>query len=80
MFALYLKMGNKNYYVVTSGRKCGIFRNWHSVQMSVNKYSGQCYKGFATIGEALAFWRESHGDNTPEIFDDVNEESDTRSD
>ncbi|MDO0821430.1 ribonuclease H family protein [Desulfosporosinus nitroreducens] len=53
-------MAKKNYYVVKSGHKLGIFNNWPECQASVKGYKGALYKGFETKAEALE-WQNDEG-------------------
>ena len=45
------------YYVVFEGRVPGIYEKWEDCKKQVHKFSGNCYKGFATREEAEAKWR-----------------------
>jgi len=42
----------KNYYVVWSGRKTGIFNAWEECEESVKNYPNNGYKGVNTLEEA----------------------------
>lgn len=45
------------WYVVFEGRVPGVYEKWEDCQKQVNKFSGNCYKGYATRQEAVAKWR-----------------------
>ena len=45
----------KNFYAITNGRKCGIFKHWSQVKPLVDKYPGGAYKGHATLNKAISF-------------------------
>lgn len=45
------------YYVVFEGRVPGIYEEWEDCKYQVHKFSGNCYKGYATRQQAEAAWR-----------------------
>ena len=45
------------WYVVYKGRVTGVYEKWEDCQKQVNKFSGNCYKGYVTRQEAVAKWR-----------------------
>ncbi|KAK3088050.1 hypothetical protein FSP39_013988 [Pinctada imbricata] len=49
------KSSEKNFYAVSRGKSCGIFRQWSQVKPLVDKFPGVAYKGFSTLQEAIAF-------------------------
>jgi len=53
-YALSVEM---TWYVVFEGRVPGVYEKWEDCQKQVNKFSGNCYKGYATRQEAVAKWR-----------------------
>ena len=44
-------------YVVFEGRVPGVYDEWEDCKQQVHKFSGNCYKGYATREEAVAKWR-----------------------
>jgi viroplasmin and RNaseH domain-containing protein len=44
-------------YVVYKGWVPGLYDEWVDYQKQVHKFSGNCYKGYATREEAAAKWR-----------------------
>lgn len=51
------------YYVVFEGRVPGIYEEWEDCKYQVHKFSGNCYKGYATRQEADAKWRNYQSKN-----------------
>jgi ribonuclease HI len=49
-------MAKKNYYVVKSGRKTGIFKTWAECNAQIKGFSGAVYKGFEALAEAEAYF------------------------
>ena len=45
------------YYMVFEGRVPGVYEEWEDCKKQVHKFSGNCYKGYATRQEAEAKWR-----------------------
>ena len=45
----------KNYYAISKGKTCGIFKQWSQAKPLVDKYSGAAYKGFVTLEKAIKF-------------------------
>ena len=45
------------YYVVLEGQVPGVYKEWEDCQKQVHKFSGNCYKEYATKHEAVAKWR-----------------------
>lgn len=46
---------NKQFYAVAAGRKKGIFTEWSLCNQQVDKFSGQCFRGFDSIEECEEF-------------------------
>ena len=51
------------YYVVFEGRVPGVYDEWEDCKKQVHKFSGNCYKGYATRQEAEAKWRNHQSKN-----------------
>ncbi len=47
------------YYVVVSGLRIGIFDNWERCREQVDRFKGNCYKGFYSLEEAVSFAKQS---------------------
>ena len=45
------------YYVVFEGRVPGVYEEWEDCKKQVHKFSGNCYKGYATRQEVVSKWR-----------------------
>ena len=45
-------------YVVFESRVPGVYDEWGDCKQQVYKFSGNCYKGYATREEAVAKWRD----------------------
>jgi ribonuclease HI len=67
-------MPKKKFYAVAIGRKPGIYTEWsgeHGAQRQIIRFSGQNFKGFETLKEAEAYYKEfsrtdQNGTNTSE--------------
>jgi ribonuclease HI len=44
-------------YVVYRGRVPGVYVHWENCLKQVNKFKGNNYKGYKTMAEAEAWWR-----------------------
>ncbi|KAK9145930.1 hypothetical protein Sjap_005833 [Stephania japonica] len=49
----------KKWYVVFKGRETGVFDSWDACSRSVNGYSGNSYKSYQTLEEALFAYEKS---------------------
>ncbi|KAK9090741.1 hypothetical protein Sjap_023918 [Stephania japonica] len=49
----------KKWYVVFKGRETGVFESWDACSRSVNGYSGNSYKSYQTLEEALFAYEKS---------------------
>ncbi|MCW8996932.1 MAG: ribonuclease H family protein [Psychromonas sp.] len=47
----------KKYYVVWQGRETGIFDDWESCKIQIDRFAGAKYKSFKTLAEAQAAFR-----------------------
>ena len=47
------RSSTKKYYAVSKGRLVGIFEEWSSVKNSTEGHSGNCYKGYPSLDEAI---------------------------
>lgn len=63
-------MAKKNFYVVTIGRKPGIYTTWAECEKQVKGFSGASFKGFSLYDDAYA---HLHGSTTktPEVTNDL---------
>ena len=52
-----MKKARYRYYVIIQGYKKGITDNWTLCQRYVNGYSGNHYKGFRRLGEAVEYMK-----------------------
>ena len=52
------KNKRKAAYVVSRGRRCGVFVTWDETSALVHGFPGAKYKGYATRGEAERAWQE----------------------
>ena len=50
-------------YVLTAQHSPGIYEEWEDCKKQVHKFSGNCYKGYATRQEAEAKWRNYQSKN-----------------
>jgi ribonuclease HI len=66
------KTKEKRFYVVSEGRKKGIFTDWKSVQASVIRHSGAQHQSFKTLAEAQAAF-----DSRPRVTTESQEPSQT---
>ncbi|XP_071176370.1 probable DNA repair protein RAD50 [Mytilus edulis] len=48
-------MVQKNFYSVAKGRKPGIYKDWSSCELTINKFKNAVYKGFSAIDQAILF-------------------------
>lgn len=49
-------MGRKNFYIVTKGRKTGLYKTWDGdggAKVQIQKFPGAVYKGFSSYDEAV---------------------------
>lgn len=63
MIYYYALSTEMTWYVVFEGRVPGVYEKWEDCQKQVNKFSGNCYKGYATRQEAVAMWRNHQSNN-----------------
>ena len=49
--------------MVFEGRVPGVYDEWEDCKQQVHKFSGNCYKGYATREEAVATWRKHRSKN-----------------
>ena len=66
--------GPKNFYAISKGRRTGIFKGvaWSEVKPLVDGFSGNAYKGFVTIEEAIEFMKKGgFSDSDIHIYDNV---------
>ncbi len=49
------RKNEKAYYAVSKGRTLGIFKHWSMCARSVDGFSGNRYKGFESLEDAIAF-------------------------
>ena len=57
LYTICLVFVEMTYYVVFEGRVPGVYDEWEDCKQQVHKFSGNCYKGYATKREAVAKWR-----------------------
>lgn len=63
-------MAKKNYYVVLTGRKPGIYETWAECETQVKGFSGAKYKGFADYNDAYTLF---HGERLPKNAPELEE-------
>jgi viroplasmin and RNaseH domain-containing protein len=55
-------------YVVYRGRVPGVYVNWEDCLKQVNMFKGNIYKGYKTMAEAEARWRNHLGEERRRTF------------